>query len=147
MPAPPDAGEAPEVLLVEDNAVEAELVLLGLRRSFPALRAEMLADGEDLLERLLGPRPQRAPRVILLDLKLQRVGGLETLRRLKGEARTRAIPVVVLTSSGLDADVAAGYEHGANSYVVKPMEFTEFRRVVDDIGRYWLGLNQTPEEP
>ncbi|MCX6953689.1 MAG: response regulator [Verrucomicrobia bacterium] len=144
-PSPP-----PEFLLVEDDPQDLELVLRAFEKVNLAQRVRVVRDGAEALEFAFceGPYAGRdrgaGPKVILLDLKLPKVDGLEVLRRLKGDPRTRLIPVVVLTSSTEPSDIQASYRFGANSYVAKPVNFERFVDVVRELGLYWLGLNQTP---
>jgi CheY-like chemotaxis protein len=144
----PNASEV-EILLVEDNPNDAELTLRALREHHLANKVLHVKDGAEALEFLFanGAYDQRkvenTPRVILLDLKLPKVSGLEVLRKVKSDERTRVIPVVVLTSSREDRDLAECYALGVNSYIVKPVEFENFVRAVSDMGFYWLLLNQT----
>ncbi len=134
-----------EILLVEDNPYDADLTLRALTRHNLANRVLVARDGAEALEFLLGDSPKAgAPKVILLDLKLPKVDGLEVLRRLKASDRTKAIPVVVLTSSNEEPDIATSYRLGANSYIVKPVDFEAFVRAVADVGLYWLLLNERP---
>jgi two-component system, response regulator len=134
-----------EILLVEDNPDDADLTLRALTRHNLANRVLVARDGAEALEFLLGDSPKAAaPKVILLDLKLPKVDGLEVLRRLKASDRTKAIPVVVLTSSNEEPDIATSYQLGANSYIVKPVDFEAFVRSVADVGLYWLLLNERP---
>ena len=140
-----------EILLVEDNANDVELTLRALKARNLANQVFVARDGAEALEFFFGEQehPLReigvTPRVILLDLKLPKVDGLEVLRRLKADERTRALPVVVLTSSREEPDIAAAYRLGANSYIVKPVEFEHFVKVVSDLGLYWMLLNQPPQ--
>ena len=138
--------EAPDVLVVEDNPDDVELTLRALRRMNLTNPVRVARDGVEALEFLLGDGTSRPtlPRVVLLDLKLPRVGGLEVLARLREEERTRPLPVVVLTSSREEADVRTAYALGANSYVVKPVEFEKFVDAVGKVGQYWLLLNLPP---
>ena len=138
--------EAPDVLVVEDNPDDVELTLRALRRMNLTNPVRVARDGVEALESLLGDGTSRPPlpRVVLLDLKLPRVGGLEVLARLREEERTRPLPVVVLTSSREEADVRTAYALGANSYVVKPVEFEKFVDAVGKVGQYWLLLNLPP---
>jgi len=141
------ADEAIEVLLVEDNASDAELVLHSLRKNNLANRVRVARDGAEALDILLGNAtlpPADSPRVILLDLKLPKVDGIQVLTRLKSDPRTRCIPVVVLTSSREDRDLNACYRLGANSYIVKPVDFIRFADAMRQLGMYWLLLNEKP---
>lgn len=139
-----------EILLVEDNPSDAELTMRALRKRKLANRVHHAKDGAEALEFLFAEGPYAGrnvgdgPRVIMLDLKLPKVDGLEVLRRIKADARTRTIPVVVLTSSREDSDLEECYTLGVNSYIVKPVEFENFVRAVSELGFYWLLLNQTP---
>jgi len=134
-----------EILLVEDNPDDADLTMRALTRHNLANRVLVARDGAEALEFLLGDSPKAAaPKVILLDLKLPKVDGLEVLRRIKASDRTKAIPVVVLTSSNEEPDIATSYQLGANSYIVKPVDFEAFVRSVADVGLYWLLLNERP---
>jgi CheY-like chemotaxis protein len=134
-----------EILLVEDNPADAELTLRALSRSKLTNHVHVARDGAEALD-FLFPRsgPAAGPKVILLDLKLPKVDGLEVLRRLKADDRTRRIPVVVLTSSREEPDIVTSYRLGANSYIVKPVDFEAFVRAVSDVGLYWLLLNEPP---
>ena len=139
-----------ELLLVEDNPQDLELALRSLRKINLANHIEVARDGAEALEIIFceGPRAGRkmadGPRVILLDLKLPKVDGLEVLKRVKGDPRTRAIPVVVLTSSKEQRDIVESYHLGVNSYIVKPVNFDGFTEAMRDVGVYWLMLNQSP---
>lgn len=127
-----------EILLIDDRRQDAELVVVALRRHLPAVTVLLARDGMEAI-RILEDLPVSAvPRLILLDLKMPKVDGFEVLRRVKRDAKTRSIPVVVLTSSALERDVQLAYSLGANSYVVKPMEFEEFTETVGRVGEYWL---------
>lgn len=144
-------AEDAEVLLVEDDRDEAELALSALRRSGYADKVATAADGEEALHYLFGSGPfaGRKPgaeglRLVLLDLKLPKVDGLEVLRRLKSDARTRTIPVVVLTSSQEERDIRESYGLGVNSYAVKPVAFDKFVEDVARLSYYWLTLNRLP---
>jgi len=140
-----------ELLLVEDNPQDLELSLRALRKANLANRIQVARDGAEALEFIFCEGPYAArrisdgPKVILLDLKLPKVDGLEVLRRIKGDARTRAIPVVVLTSSKEQRDVVESYQLGVNSYIVKPVNFEGFASAVSNLGLYWLILNQPPK--
>jgi CheY-like chemotaxis protein len=136
-----------EILLVEDNPHDAELTLRALKRHNLANNVYVARDGEEALDFIFGSGPfarrsQNGLKVILLDLKLPKVGGLEVLQRLKSDEKTKTIPVVVLTSSHEDRDIQKAYELGVNSYVVKPVEFESFAKSVAELGFYWLLLNK-----
>jgi CheY-like chemotaxis protein len=142
-----------EILLVEDNPYDAEMTLRVLEKHHVANRLVWLKDGAEALDFIFGePRPAapaapaRVPsRVILLDLNLPKIGGLDVLRRLKSDPRTRSVPVVVLTSSREEQDVVESYQAGVNSYIVKPVNFDDFAEVIARFGFYWLALNHPPE--
>jgi len=139
-----------ELLLVEDNPQDLELALRALRKANVVNRIQVARDGEEALDFIFGQgafagRELRdGPRLILLDLKLPKIDGLEVLRRLKGDPRTKMIPVVVLTSSKEQSDLIASYQLGVNSYIVKPVNFERFTDAVRELGLYWLLLNQFP---
>lgn len=140
-----------DILLVEDNPNDAELALRALRKHNLANRIEWLKDGEQALDYLFrrGPWAERSeglPRVILLDLRLPKVDGIEVLRAIRSDAMTKELPVVVLTSSKEERDVIDTYKLGVNSYIAKPVAFDEFARVVAEIGLYWAVLNRVPPE-
>ncbi len=139
-----------EVVIIEDDPNDAELITRVLRKHHLANKLVLLKDGAEALDFLLGvgsPGPGAPqPRVVLLDLKLPKVDGIEVLRRLKGDERTRNIPVVVLTSSKEDYDLKATYELGVNSYITKPVKFEEFAEVVSELRLYWLLMNQVPRQ-
>ena len=134
-----------EILLVEDNAQDAELTLRALKQRNLANRVHVCRDGAEAIDFFDGVGAGTAPKVVLLDLKLPKVDGLEVLQRLKRDARTKAIPVVVLTSSREEPDIEKAYALGANSYIVKPVDFEAFARAVSDVGLYWLLLNHPPQ--
>src|SRR6266699_5908180 len=139
-----------EILLVEDSPYDAELTIRELTRRNLANKLVHLKDGAEALEFIFGTGAyagrdtRQHPRVILLDLKLPKVDGLEVLRALKSDERTKTLPVVVLTSSKEEPDIAAAYRLGANSYIVKPVDFEAFARAVSEVGLYWLLLNEQP---
>lgn len=133
-----------EILIVDDNAQDVELVIDALRRHLPGVTTLVARDGAEAITILEGLPASALPRVIFLDLKMPKVDGFEVLRRVKGDARTRSIPLVVLTSSALEGDVQMAYSLGANSYVVKPMEFEEFTETVGRVGEYWLRIDRGP---
>jgi two-component system response regulator len=131
------------ILLVEDNPDDVELTRRALRKGNITSELRVVTDGAEALELLLGEPPMDPPpHVILLDLNLPRVSGLEVLARLRADDRTRRIPVVVLTSSVEEADLVRSYDLGANSYVRKPVDFAEFVEVTARLGVYWLNVNR-----
>lgn len=136
-----------EIVLVEDSDEDAELTLRALRRQNFASSVHRAIDGSAALDYFFEVdvatgAPKSLPRVVLLDLKLPKVSGLEVLERLKGDTRTRNVPVVVLTSSKEDRDLAEAYRLGANSYIVKPVEFEKFAQAIETLGMYWMLVNQ-----
>lgn len=140
-----------EILLVEDNADDAEMTLHALRKGNVANHVQVVRDGAEALDFLFcegtfsSRVPRAGPKVILLDLKLPKVDGKEVLRRIKADARTKSIPVVILTSSKEHVDVQDAYAMGVNSFIVKPVSFELFVKAVQELGMYWLLLNQPPE--
>jgi two-component system response regulator len=140
-----------ELLLVEDNPQDLELALRALRKAKLVNRVHVARDGAEALDFIFceGAHASRrmadGPNLILLDLKLPKVDGLEVLRRVKSDPRTKVIPVVVLTSSKEQRDVVESYQLGVNSYIVKPVNFERFSAAVGDLGLYWLLLNQPPK--
>lgn len=140
------------ILLVEDNSDDVELTLRAFRKSKVLNEIVVVRDGVEALDYLFGTgthagRDQKAmPEVILLDLKLPKLGGLGVLRRLRAEERTRRIPVVVLTSSSEERDILSSYDLGANSFVRKPVDFAQFVLAAQQLGLYWLVMNEPPPE-
>jgi len=138
-----------EVLLVEDSPEDRELALLSFQRNHLANNIQIARDGEEALDILFNrgehanARPSR-PKVILLDIKLPKVDGLEVLRAIKADERTKMIPVVVMTSSAEQKDMVESYRLGVNSYVQKPVDFAKFQEVMKQLGFYWLAINKTP---
>ncbi len=135
-----------EILLVEDNEDDIELTLHALRKENLANSIEVARDGEEALEFIFADREVSLPKLVLLDLKLPKVDGLEVLKRLKADERTRTMPVVILTSSKEERDLVVGYKLGVNSYIQKPVDFDQFRETIKRIGLYWLVINQAPAE-
>ena len=139
------------ILLVEDNPDHEALTIRALKKAHVMNDIIVAHDGAEALEMLfgaegdLGRRPLPAPQLILLDLKLPKVDGLEVLRRLRDSARTKLVPVVVLTSSDEEGDVVTSYNLGANSYVCKPVDFVQFMEATKQLGLYWLVLNEVPK--
>jgi two-component system response regulator len=139
-----------DILLVEDNPDDVELTLYALRRNNLANAIHVVRDGEEALDFVFcrgafqGRKLDDPPKVILLDLKLPKVDGLEVLRTLKQDKRTKAIPIVVMTSSKEQRDMVEGYQLGVNSYIQKPVDFEEFRNLIKQLGFYWLVVNQAP---
>ncbi|MBC6430662.1 response regulator [Nostoc sp. HG1] len=138
------------IVLVEDNPTDAELTIRALRRARITNHIQLLEDGAEALDFLFcrgdyaHRRMTNQPKVILLDLKLPRVSGLEVLRQLKSDPRTQIIPVVVLTSSAEDQDMIESYQLGVNSYIVKPVDFEQFNQAVQQLGFYWVLFNGSP---
>ncbi len=140
---------AVEILIVEDDPNDLELALLALRKHKLANKIQVARDGEEALDFIFcrGPHAHRIdddlPKLILLDLKLPKVTGLEVLREIKADPRTRPVPVVVMTSSREQRDMLEGYELGVNSYIQKPVDFDQFQRIIGDLGYYWLVVNES----
>lgn len=145
-----DAIKEVEILLVEDNPTDAELCIRALKKSNLANKLVWVKDGAEALDFIFakgaysGRNGLSVPKVILLDLRLPKVDGMEVLRQIKADQRSRAIPVVVLTSSKEDRDVAQSYQLGVNSFISKPVEFDEFAKTVSELGLYWLLMNHPP---
>jgi CheY-like chemotaxis protein len=139
-----------EILLVEDNAADVELTLHALRREKLSNKIHVARDGEEALDFLFCRRAyeqrsfERPPRLVVLDLKLPKVDGLQVLRHVKADPRTRAIAVTILTSSKEDRDLVESYQLGVNSYIQKPVDFDQFRDTVKQLGLYWLVVNEPP---
>ena len=132
------------ILMVEDNPDDAELAIIALRNSHLANDIKHVRDGEEALQFLLGQPKSPLPHLVLLDLHMPKDGGLEVLKRLRSNPRTRRLPVVILTSSSEDEDIATSYDLGANSYIRKPIDFDQFSECVKQLGLYWLVMNETP---
>jgi two-component system, response regulator len=143
----PDESDRVEILLVEDNDADMELALYALKQGKVVSRIHVARDGEEALDFLFcrgaygGRSFAMPPRLVLLDLKLPKVHGLEVLRTLKSDPRTSAIPIVILTTSDEEPDVVEGYRGGVNSYIQKPLDYSHFREVVKQLGLYWLNTN------
>jgi two-component system response regulator len=139
-----------EILLVEDNASDAEMALWAFKKHNLANKVHWVKDGAEALEFIfaMGAYAQRdvntKPKVILLDLKLPKLNGLEVLRKIRADERTKVIPVVILTSSREERDIIESYKLNVNSYIVKPVDFEKFQKTVEDLHYYWLLLNQPP---
>jgi len=140
-----------EILLVEDNMSDTELTIRALKKNNLANKLVHLEDGQEALDFIFaeGNYSDRkiadVPRMILLDLKMPKINGIEVLRRIKTDERTSKIPVVVLTSSKEDPDIQACYALGVNSYVVKPVDFNEFQKAISELGLFWMIINQPPQ--
>ncbi len=138
------------ILLVEDNPDDEELTRLAFEESHVANELVGARDGQEALDYLLmngkfaGRKPEGNPQLVLLDLKLPKIDGLEVLRRIRSEEKTKILPVVILTSSKEESDLVASYTLGVNSYIQKPVDFTQFLDAVRQLGLYWLVLNETP---
>ena len=139
-----------DILLVEDNPDDADLTIRALKKNGLASSIIHLQDGEEALDFIFcrGVYSDRVfeemPKLLILDLKMPKVDGIEVLRQVKSDARTRAMPVVLFTSSSEERDITKSYQSGVNSYIVKPVEFESFVKVVSNVGLYWLSLNQIP---
>jgi two-component system, response regulator len=141
-----------EIILVEDNMDDAALVIRALKKNNLANKLVHLKDGAEALDFIFGKNTSEelevlshSPRVMLLDLKMPKINGMEVLEKVKSDPRTKAMPIVVLTSSAEDPDIKRCYTLGANSYIVKPVEFDNFSKVIAELGLYWLVLNQPPQ--
>ena len=139
-----------EILLAEDNAADAEMTLRALRRNNLANKVHWVKDGEEALDYVLGRgdyagrNPESPPKLVLLDIKMPKVDGVEVLRQLKSEEKTRSIPIVVMTSSNEEHDIVQSYQLGVNSYIVKPVQFEAFLETAAKIGMYWMLTNRVP---
>jgi two-component system response regulator len=144
-------GDHVEILLVEDNPADAEMTLRALRRNNLANKVHWVKDGAQALEFMFrdgeyaGRDRSSAPKLVLLDIKMPKVDGIEVLRRLKAREETRSVPVVVMTSSNEERDVVESYRLGVNSYIVKPVQFETFLETVAKIGLYWVITNRVPK--
>jgi CheY-like chemotaxis protein len=139
-----------EILLVEDSTADAEMTRRTLRKRGIANNVEWVRDGVEALEYLFreGEHADRInghPKLVLLDLKMPRMNGLQVLERMKADERTKGIPVVMMTSSREEGDLIASYKLGVNSYVVKPVDFAEFAETIAQVGMYWMIANEAPE--
>ncbi len=143
-------GDNSTILLVEDNPDDEELTLLAFRNNNIHNAIDVVRDGQEALDYLFrngkysGRNPGSIPRIVLLDLKLPKIMGFEVLKRIRADAQTRHLPVVVLTTSNQDEDILDSYRCGANSFVRKPVEFQKFNEAIRQLGMYWLLLNQVP---
>ena len=144
-------GESSLIMLVEDNVDHAELVLRTLESHHLASRVLHFTDGQTALDYLyrrgefVGSTEAERPHIVLLDLRLPRVDGMDVLKTIKEDPDLKRIPVVILTTSEAEKDVARAYHHHANSYLVKPVGFEDFKKLMDDLGFYWLGWNVNPD--
>ena len=144
-------AEPVELLLVEDNPADAEMTLRALRRNNLANKVHWVKDGEEALEFMFrtgpyaGRDPVAVPKLVMLDIKMPKVDGIEVLRRIKANEETRTVPVVVMTSSNEERDVVESYRLGVNSYIVKPVQFESFLETVAKIGLYWVITNRVPK--
>jgi two-component system, response regulator len=137
-------GTAAEILLVEDNPNDAELAIRALRKNNLANNLVHLEDGQEALDYLYDENNEM-PKLILMDVKMPRVDGIEVLRKLKSDEKRKVIPVVMLTSSKEDKDIIEAYNLGVNAYIVKPVDFDQFVKAVTQLGFFWMILNQPPK--
>ena len=139
-----------DILLVEDNMSDAEMIVRALKKNNITDKLVHLRDGSEALDFIFAEGPyldreaKKMPKVIVLDLKMPKVNGLQVLQRVKSDERTRKIPIVILTSSNEDTDIRECYNLGINSYIVKPVQFEEFTKVISKLGLYWTSLNKLP---
>lgn len=133
-----------DILLVEDNLDDAGLTLRALKKNNLAGRVLHLRDGEEALNFLFSDKFTQPPKLILLDLKMPKVDGIDVLRKIKSDEKKKVIPVAILTSSREESDIVASYQLGVNAYIVKPVDFEKFSKAVYDLGLFWLVLNQAP---
>jgi two-component system response regulator len=142
-------GRTVDILLVEDNPDDITLTLHAFRVANLGNTVHVVRDGVEAIEFIFGTDNEirQIPKLVLLDLKLPRMGGLEVLKRIKGDPRTLAIPVVILTSSREERDVMQTYQYNVNSYIIKPVDFEQFTSAVRDIGKYWLVINHAGNAP
>lgn len=139
-----------DILLAEDSSADAEMTLRTLKRRGIANNIEWVRDGVEALDYLhcegrYADRPNGYPKLVLLDLKMPKMDGLQVLKHMKADPRTKTIPVVMMTSSREEGDLVTSYELGVNSYVVKPVDFTEFAETVAQVGMYWMIANEAPD--
>ena len=139
------ALEPKTILLVEDNADDEQLTLRAMRQSDIPNIIRVARDGAEAIDKLFGPGQDRLPDLVLLDLKLPKVNGLEVLQKIRSEEKTKSLPVVILTSSDEERDIVDSYEFGANSYIRKPVDFDQFIDAVRQLGLYWLSMNRSNE--
>lgn len=138
-------SESADILLVEDNPDDAGLTIRALKKNKLANSLVHVTDGEEAINYLFSPERVALPKLILLDLKMPKVDGIEVLRKIKADESKKVIPVVVLTSSKEERDIVESYKLGVNAYIVKPVDFEKFVKAVTDLGMFWLVLNQPPQ--
>ncbi|MEP2669733.1 MAG: response regulator [Cyclobacteriaceae bacterium] len=134
-----------EILLIEDNPDDAELAIRALKKKNLANNLLHISDSEEALEYLFGKGNNTYPKLILLDLKMPKIDGIQVLRKIKGDPEKKVIPVVMLTSSKEEKDIVDSYNLGVNAYIVKPVQFDKFLEAVDQLGMFWLLVNQPPK--
>jgi len=133
-----------DILMVEDNAEDAEMIMRVLKKEYPRTPILHLRDGEEALNHLYDQHLKNLPKIILLDLKMPKVDGLEVIKKLKSDEKRKMVPIVVLTSSQEDCDIIESYKLGVNAYIVKPVDFEKFNVAIQQIGLFWTILNQHP---